>query len=594
MRNPRISSLLRATFGLVVVPVFLGSAVGLGGCATKAPQEAAAVAEDLSPIPAPAGHLADLFVPSPDAAWTKARALVGGPVAFFPQSFGALAATMLKLPVVVAPEIDGGVPVIGASLKNGAAPAQAAIGIHVKAGGRFVDQLTKGPDARFTAKLDEASRITVLTTKSDTPGAVPQVAMGVLGNYLLVALNEADLAAVGPYVVRSLPSRPAPKEDVVVEVPEAALSGPVLTEARRSWDTTRAGLERLGAPVLLPVAGTVEMLLGVLADSKQARFTLDLDQAAVHARLTMTPKPGGGAATKAVDDMAVGDLAPLLDLPASALMGMLWREPAAVRAAAIPRQAEALGARLGNDAKPDDKAAILEALRAEDEARGDWVALGVSLEAIGPSAMVRAPLGDADKMTKALKQIVALTRLASVKAQLKDAALDVTSGKVVVENLAGDVQRVRFERVQAKDAKGGAKDPRVLLDEKSKGAKPADGGVPTSIDLLYLVSKDTLFGAVGYDPKESLRALVKGPGDSSFGSNAALKAAVAPLGADASFALVVDPLRVLAIRAGKSAPVDAAPVVVALGKTPQPSAMWARIDVAALVVQELVKHRGAF
>jgi hypothetical protein len=345
---------------------------------------------------------------------------------------------------------------------------------------------------------------------------------------------------------------------------------------------------------LLPVAGTVEMLLAVLADSKQARFTVDLDQLAVHARMTMTPKPGGGAATKAIDDMAVGDLAPLLDLPASALMGMLWREPAAARAAAIPKQAEALSARLGPDAKPEDKEAILAALRAEDEARGDWVALGVSLEAIGPSAMVRAPLGDADKMTKALKQIVALSKLASVKAQLKDAALDVTSGKVVVENLPGDVQRVRFERVQAKDAKGVLLDAKGTKAEKTRVASPADGGTPTSIDLLYLVSKDMLVGAAGYDPKESLRALAKGPGDSSFGSNAALKAAVAPLGADASFALVVDPLRVLAIRAGKSAPVDSAPVVIALGKTPQPNAVWARIDVAAIVVQELIKHRGAF
>jgi hypothetical protein len=587
MSKPRRLRFLRATFGLVVVPLLLGSSVGLGGCATKAPQEVAAAAEDLSPIPAPEGHLADLFVPAPDAMWTKARALVGGPAAFFPQSFGALAATLLKLPVAVAAEIDGAVPVIGASLKKAPAPAQAAIAIHVKAGGRFLDQLTKGPDARFTSKLDETSRINVITAKSETPGAVPPVAMGVLGNYLVLALNPVDLAAVGPYVVRTLPSRTAPKEDVAIEMPEAALSGPVLAEAKRSWDNTRKGLDQLGAPVLLPVSGTVEMLLGVLADSKQARLTFDLGDTAVHARLTMTPKPGGGAATRAIDEMAVGDLAPILDLPASALLGMLWREPAAVRAASIPKQAEALAARLGPDAKPEDKEAILAALRAEDEARGDWVALGMSLEAIGPNAMVRAPLVDSEKMAKALKQILALGKLASVKAQLKESALDVTSSKAVIENLPGDVQRVRFERVQAKDAKS-AKDP------KTKGGSPAEGAVPTSIDLLYLVSKDTLYGAAGYDPKEALRALTKAPGDASFGSNAAIKAAVAPLGADASFALVVDPLRILAVRAGKSAPPDAAPVVVAIGKTAQPSAMWGRIDVAAIVVQELIKHRGAF
>ncbi|MEP7126091.1 MAG: hypothetical protein ABJE95_34480 [Byssovorax sp.] len=587
------SGLLRATFGLVV-PVLLGASLGLGGCAPQAPQEVAAAVEDLSPVPAPEGHLADLFVPAPDATWTKARALVGGPAAFFPQSFGALAATLLKLPVTVAAEIDGAVPVIGASLKKAATPAQAAIGIHVKAGGRFVDQLTKGPDARFVGKLDEASRITVLTTKSDTPGATPPVAMGVLGNYLLIALNPADLAAVGPYVARTLASRPAPKEDVAIEVPEAALSGPVLAEAQRSWDTTRKGLDQLGAPVLLPVSSTVEMLLGVLADSKQARFTIDLGDTAVHARMTMTPKPGGGAATKALEEMAVGDVAPILDLPQSALLGVLWREPAAVRAASIPKQADALSARLGPDAKPEDKEAILAALRAEDSARGDWVALGMSLDATGPNAMVRAPLVDEGQMAKALKQLIALTKLASVKAQLKESALDVTTNKAVVENLPGEVTRVRFERVQAKDAKTAAKDPKAPLLDKTKGASPAVDGTPTSIDLLYQISSATLFGAAGYDPKEALRALVKGPGDASFGSNAAIKAATAPLGADASFALVIDPLRILAVRAGKSAPAEAAPVVVAIGKAGQPSTMWGRVDVAAIVVQELIKHRGAF
>lgn len=582
MSTPRTPRLLRAALCLVV-PVFLGASVGLGGCSKPAPvEEVARAVEDLSPVPAPQGHLADLVVPAPDAAWTKARALVGGPAVFFPQSFGALAATMLKLPVVVASEIDGAVPVLGAALKNGAAPVQAAVGIHVKAGGRFLDQLTKGPDARFTARLDEASRIMVLTTKSSTPGAVPQAAMGVLGNYLLVAPQEAALLAAGPYIVRTLPSRPLPKEDAVLEMPEAALSGPVLAEAQRTWTGTRQDLDKLGAPALLPVAGTVDMLLGVLADSKQARLALDLEATTVHARFTMTPKSGGGAASKAISEMAVGDTTPLLDLPGSALLGMLWREPAAVRAAAIPRQAEAMAKLLGPAAKAEDKEAILAALRAEDEARGDWVALGMSLDSTGPNAMVRAPLADAEKMSKALKQLVALGKLASVKAQLKESALDVTTGKTVIENLPGDVQRVRFERIQPKDAKGKAASP------------PQDTGIPSTIDMLYLVSNNTLFGAAGYDPKEALRSLVKAPGDASLGSNPAIKAALASLGADASFALVVDPLRLLAMRSGKAAPPESAPVVVAIGKTPEPSAMWARIDVAATVVQELIKHRGAF
>jgi hypothetical protein len=578
MRLSSYSRFRRAAFGLVF-PICLGALAGAAGCSRPTPIEAAAVVEDLSPIPAPEGHLADLFLPAPDATWSKARALVGGPAAFFPQSFGALAATALKLPVAVAAEIDGAVPVIGAALKKGAAPPQVAVGIHVKAGGRFLDQLTKGPEARFTARLDEASRITLVMSTSDTPGADPGVVMGVLGNYLLIAPHAADLTAAGPYVVRTLSSRPAPNEDLVIEMPEAALSGPVLAEAQRSWANTRRDLEKLGTPSL-QVTATVDSLLGVLGDSKQGRLTLELEAAAVHARLTMTPKSGEGAASRAFADMAVGDLAPLLDLPGRSLVGVQWREPATVRAAAIPAQAEAIARLLGAAAKAEDKEAILAALRAEDAVRGDWVAFGLSLDPTGPNAMVRAPLLDADRMSAALKQLLALGKLASVKAQIKEAALDVTTGKTVIENLPGDVQRVRFERRPAKDA-------------KSKAASPAqEGGIPTSIDLLYLVTKDALFGAAGYDPKEALRSLVNAPSGTSLGANPAIKAAVGGLGAEASFALVVDPLRLLAARAGKSAPAESAPVVVAIGKTAAPNVMWGRIDVAAIVVQELVKHRG--
>ncbi len=57
-------------------------------------------------------------------------------------------------------------------------------------------------------------------------------------------------------------------------------------------------------------------------------------------------------------------------------------------------------------------------------------------------------------MSKALKQLVALGKLPSVKAQLKASALDVSSGKTVIENLPGDVQRVRFEKDPAQGRQG--------------------------------------------------------------------------------------------------------------------------------------------
>jgi hypothetical protein len=469
-------------------------------------------------------------------------------------------------------------------VKKGEDAPTGAIGIHVRAGDRFVDQLTLGSEARFTAKLDEASRIRVIAPKADVGSGADPVVLGVLGNYLLVARTPAELTAIGPYVARTVAVAPAPKEDVALEIPEAALAGPILAGARARWSATRAQLDGAGAPIL-PVASTVETLLGVIADGKHARLGIDLKPSAVHARFTLTPKPGGGPAEKALGEMATGDLAPLRDLPASAILGMTWRESAAARAAAVPAQAEVLSKLLGKDAAAEDKDAILAALKAEDEARGDWVALGVGLDGTGPNAMVRAPLGDGDRMSKALKGLLDLVKRPSVKATLKESALAITAGKTVIENLPGDAQRVRFERVDDEKKKG---------DKDPKAVEAPPGSVPSAIDLLYLVTKDTLFGAVGYDPKEALKAIAKAPEGGSLGSTAVMKGALDEVGGDAMFALVVDPIRLVAARAGKSAPPDPSPVVLAVGKSGAPSALWGRLDVAASAIQELVKHRAAF
>src|SRR5262245_48282292 len=176
------SRLLRLLF-----PLCLGVCVSPSGCSShSAPDAGAAIAVDLSPIPAPSGLVGDLFMPAPDATWSKVRTIAGSTAALLPQSFGGIAATLLKLPLLVSTEIDGGVPVLGAIVKQGDAPALGAIGIHVKSGDRFVDQLTRGQDARFSAKRDEASQITVLSLKLSDPSEEPAYTLGVLGNYLLV------------------------------------------------------------------------------------------------------------------------------------------------------------------------------------------------------------------------------------------------------------------------------------------------------------------------------------------------------------------------------------------------------------------------
>jgi hypothetical protein len=77
-----------------------------------------------------------------------------------------------------------------------------------------------------------------------------------------------------------------------------------------------------------------------------------------------------------------------------------------------------------------------------------------------------------------------------------------------------------------------------------------------------------------------------------------MKTALAPLGSDIAFALVVEPLRLVASRLGPPGAGATAPVVIAAGAAPEsagsPAVFWARADVAAAAIRELARLGGAF
>ena len=543
------------------------------------------VAAPLTPVPAPAGLLGELFVPSPGATWGRARSSAGGPAVFMPQSFGGLVTTLVGLPITMAGEIDEAVPLVGAALREGKGPVQGVVGVHVKAGDRFLDQLTRGEGARYNAAVDAGSHVTWLTDKVAPESS--RVALGVLGNYLLVGQKPADLFAVGPYVARTLSVAPQPKEEIAVELPEAALVGPIVEAAR---DLRPAGDDPMAT--LVPITGLLDHAVELLADAKHARITLTLDPAAIHARVVITPRPGAGPGARLVSELAVGDAKPLLELPDTTSLGLFWRESGAARAENAPKQAAALARLLGKDVGADDREAITAALRNEAEARGDWQAVGVAFNGTGPTAVVHAPVADADKMRKALKQLVDLGGTVSFKRMLGLLGLKLTADKAVVENLAGDVVRVRLARTDGDDARG--KPEKAKADAKGKGDKDKVKGAtpapetPKAIDLLYLVDKDGLFGAAGYDPRDSLRARVKAPGGGNLAGSKAMAGALAEVGSDAAFVLIADALRIEAMSRGAASPEAAAPLVLAAGRAAAPAELWGRLDLPVPVLQMLI------
>ncbi|AUX39778.1 hypothetical protein SOCE26_011730 [Sorangium cellulosum] len=582
-----------------LLAIVLGLSAGCSAC--KSPDAAAdAAAASPAPVPAPAGLIAEAFLPTPDATWAKARALAGGPAALLPSSVGALAASLLGLPIAVASEIDGSVPVLGAAVEAPDRPRpRAAIGLHVKDGARFVDQLTRGEGARFRAKPDAATSIALLEPlQAPAPGTTP-VALGVLGNYLLVAESADDLTLLGPYVARTMPQAAAPKEDLAIEIPRAAIEGPVLKAARSAWEKARGGE---GAPraSAVPLAPMIEGGLAVLGDLERARLTLVLDDGA-HLRASGTPKAGGGPASKASAELAVGDVKPLLDLPADTVAGILVRDRAASRAEDVPKLVDAVAGLVEGELSPADRERLSAALRAASDARGDWFVGGLRFEATGPTAYVRAAVGDRVKLEGALADLLGSAELAPIKSSLQREGLRVSSSKAELPQLAGDVRRLRIEQLAGAGQPGGAASSPARTGPGGAGLPGKGGGPgapPPAIELLYLVRDDGLFASVGNDPGAGLRSVVGALQGETLGGVPTTKAALAPLGSDIAFALVLEPLRFVASRLGQPGGGDPAPVVIAAGATPAdggaPAALWARADVASAALREIIRLGGGF
>jgi hypothetical protein len=563
------------------------------------------VATVLSPVPAPDGLAAELYLPSPDAAWKKARALIGGPAAFLPASFGGLVTSLLGMPIAIVSEIDESLPAFGAITSLPADPrVRSALGVHVKSGPRLVDQLTRGEAARFTATVDPATSITLLESKGTVKG--PAV-FGVLGNYLLIGREAADLTQVGPYVVRTMPTQAVPKEDLAIEIPESALSGSL----GKMFGERKAALVSMGAAFspAVPVDRILTRLAEITPDLKRARVTVVLEEGWAHLRLEAAPKARGGPALEAIANMRVGDTSPLRELPEDTLIGLMDREDSAARVSSAPTYAAALAQVMGVEPVPEeDRAAMEAALRAVAEARGDWFSAGVSFGATGPTGYARGAARDKAKLERALSDLVALAKLASAKQALKDAGFKVTPKKTAVEGIEGEVQRIRIERIDAAGKKPAGK-PSADVPNQKRGKEPplqgaaaaaaaAAADVPLSIDLYYLVREGSFFAAAGYDAKAGLTSVVGAPGQGSFGNNPLVKSALDAIGSEMSFALVVEPLRLVASRAGKPGSGRSAPLVLGMGKGVGEGAMSGptlvfRLDVAAEAVREVIKHRNA-
>lgn len=536
------------------------------------------------PVPAPAGLLADVYVPSPNAFWSKLQRGIGGAVGILPPSAGGVVAMGLGLDPSVGEEIDGALPAYGVVAGEPQAPAW-AVALKLTDPRHARGALFDGDTSRFQAK--ERGDLTEMVARGGGPASAYGLALSKSG-YLIVARAPADLDTLAPYLTRTLPSRPAPSGAIVVDVSREALATRLAPKLAAYWESTKAGLldqaererERRGrAPdygdpkaVVAVVDTMATRAFDVVKDLDRVRLSFDVDDGGAIIAATFTPAKEGGAASTWIDGMKTGDAAPLGKLPIASAVALLTRDGEKDRTEQAKRIEDSLSAVLASRLGEADLKKVRDVVEAATKARGD--VLTASFLWDGPEGVVVRATGATEEGQRAIQGAIELARTAPVQETFR--LRDVTTRTEEVPELG----KVQFASFWPSLDEASA----VRLAKFSGKAKPdteraaAEAGLAPALSLAW-VDQGGLLVAAAKDPTASIRAVVKP--ERTLGDEPVVQSMLAPLGSDASTIAVLQPLRFDPKRAN----LPTAPIVFAVGRHGKEA--FARYHVSNGILREL-------
>jgi hypothetical protein len=561
----------------------LGAMPGCSSCGStdEAVPSVASGSADLSPVPEPKNLLAELHATTPQATWAVLRELAGTPAALLPSTFPVLAASMLGLPPLVSGQIDADVPVVGALAGTEGGEPGWVVGLHVKSGRELVAQLGSGADASYAPRTDAASGVVVLEAK---PGrASSGVVLGVVGNYLLASQRVEDLTALGPYVARSLPKQPQPREPIVVVARQAALKGPVVAGVRRIWRRYALELERADrknrekhggrapdfgdpAAALAGAGAGVDMVTTVLESARELRLVIQPFPDRLDARLELSPGPAG-AASELSKELTPGGLEPFLALPKDTLLAVHSRSSPAERQASAKASEERLNALFGDRLKPADQKLVGHALGELAAARGDYTSYAVLSRSEQTALVMRGAVADAARFDAGAKSLIKLLEVRAFAEPIRQFIGEV-SVKQSSSKVAGIDQTVQRAVVSVS--------PVSLF-----GAGAPKRGEQKAFEVLWLVKDGTAYGVAARDAAPLLAEIMAADFPSTLGADPEVKRGADRAGQVAT-AVLARPGGFGLIEGG-----GRAPVLLTLGRTNDVA--WLDLEVARPAVMGLTR-----
>ncbi|MCA9630131.1 MAG: hypothetical protein KC766_20810 [Myxococcales bacterium] len=553
--------------GFAVAAISLGL-VTLIGCDDDAKTKTAASAapvEDLSPVPAPDSLVADVFVAQPEPTWKELRGLAGAGAALLPANYPILVTTLTGLPPTAASIIDTDLPVVGALVDVGEGNPGLVLGVHLRSGRELVAAVTKGADARFDAKRNDQTQVTMLSPKN--PGNADPLGMGVLGNYLLVGTTSAALDEAGPYVVRSLSKQPAPKQPIVAVASEKALGGPIAKRIKAAWKKRREQLQELDlkarkarggrapdfgdpAAALLGIEGAVDDLVSILEGSQQAKLVVTPGDRHLEAELEVTPK-ASGEAKKLVSEMPTGDLALLKALPRGTSLALLTHSSPAGRLESAKATEDTFAKLLDSRLGEADRKRLQKVLTEIAKGRGNQLVFGLGRAAGSDeiALLVAADVSDAAELDKGIRDGRGLLGVKAFADPLGEflGSIKTTVGKGKAADVTPAPDRIGFEL-------------KPKASSIPKGAKVE----PKRFELLWRVQDDQLRAAIAKEAGPALSELVNAGEEKSLAAHAELAQQMRRSKLEVAFAVMFQPSRL--VRSDSTAPGADSPVLLTLGR----------------------------
>ncbi|HEY4107047.1 MAG TPA: hypothetical protein VGM44_24270, partial [Polyangiaceae bacterium] len=356
--------------------------------------------------------------------------------ALLPAGFPMLVVSLLGLPPLCADSFDPETATVGAIARDVNGELGWVLAVHTLSGPELVAKLSTGAHAPFRALPSESRGLTLLQSATDA-GAKQNsdFALGVFDNYLLVASNAETLRAVGPYVARMLPKKPAPKAGLGLKIAQKPLANALVPLLRAAWAGYRTSLAEQDraaraahggrpadfadpAQAILALDGGVESVLAVLESATALELDVEPFPNRLEASLSVVPAPGSAAQTLFAK-LGAGDAKALLALPLETRLAFGSSRSAAERDEAAQSAGDDWVRLLGERLPARDAQTLRSVLADWELGRGTHASYGY-VGGAAPGVFVSAEVADAEHLERAIPGFLSLLALPAMRAPLAE------------------------------------------------------------------------------------------------------------------------------------------------------------------------------